>query len=177
MNTVIKLPVHLYKRLEHHAQGFDTPVNVIERILNHYEGIEDTNSEVGSTPPETLKRVAGNKRDNTKYKFNGGIFGKGKLVLAVIKEYVASNPDVSYDTLLEVFPAGLQGTSGVFDTLDKANEIYQRTGHKRHYIDAESILQLSDCDVAVSNQWGAANINNIITVAQELGFDILPANR
>ena len=37
MSQVIRIPKHLYKRLESHARGFDTPAGVIERILDFYE--------------------------------------------------------------------------------------------------------------------------------------------
>ena len=37
MSQVIRISDDLYKRLESHASGFDTPSNVIETILNAYE--------------------------------------------------------------------------------------------------------------------------------------------
>jgi hypothetical protein len=37
MSQVVRIPANIYSRLERHARGFDTPVNVIERLLNHYE--------------------------------------------------------------------------------------------------------------------------------------------
>ena len=37
MSQVIRISDELYKRLEAHASGFDTPSNVIETILNAYE--------------------------------------------------------------------------------------------------------------------------------------------
>ena len=37
MSKVIRISDNLYKRLEAHASGFDTPSNVIEIILNFYE--------------------------------------------------------------------------------------------------------------------------------------------
>ena len=37
MSQVIRIPETLYQRLENHAHGFDTPANVIEKILNFYE--------------------------------------------------------------------------------------------------------------------------------------------
>ena len=37
MSQVIRIPESIYKRLESHAKGFDTPANVIERLLNFYE--------------------------------------------------------------------------------------------------------------------------------------------
>ena len=39
MSQVIRISDDLYKRLESHASGFDTPSNVIETILNAYEGV------------------------------------------------------------------------------------------------------------------------------------------
>ncbi|MGE0108836.1 MAG: hypothetical protein AB7S81_03595 [Bdellovibrionales bacterium] len=45
MSTVIRLPEKLYKRLEKYATGFDTPVQVIEKILNQIEGIENAQTE------------------------------------------------------------------------------------------------------------------------------------
>jgi len=38
MSQVIRIPESIYTRLSRHAKGFDTPANVIERLLNHYEG-------------------------------------------------------------------------------------------------------------------------------------------
>ena len=37
MSQVIRISESLYKRLESHAKGFDTPSSVLERVLNFYE--------------------------------------------------------------------------------------------------------------------------------------------
>ena len=37
MSKVIRIPNDLHQRLADYAEGFDTPANVIERILNQYE--------------------------------------------------------------------------------------------------------------------------------------------
>lgn len=37
MSQVIRISDELYRRLEAHASGFDTPSNVIETVLNSYE--------------------------------------------------------------------------------------------------------------------------------------------
>ncbi len=39
MSQVIRISDDLYRRLEAQALGFDTPSNVIERILDAYEGV------------------------------------------------------------------------------------------------------------------------------------------
>ena len=37
MSQVIRISESLYRRLESHAKGFDTPSSVLERVLNFYE--------------------------------------------------------------------------------------------------------------------------------------------
>lgn len=40
MSRVVRIPEKLFKRLEKYAEGFDSPVNVIEKLLNQIEGVE-----------------------------------------------------------------------------------------------------------------------------------------
>jgi len=44
MGKVIRISNELYNRLEVHASGFDSPANVIERILDAFEGITPSSS-------------------------------------------------------------------------------------------------------------------------------------
>ena len=44
MSQTIRIPANLYHRLSLHAKGFDTPANVIERLLNFYEEQNDIES-------------------------------------------------------------------------------------------------------------------------------------
>ncbi|MEP0073359.1 MAG: hypothetical protein ABJE79_11700 [Marinomonas sp.] len=37
MSQVIRITDELYERLKSHAEGFDTPASVVERVLNSYE--------------------------------------------------------------------------------------------------------------------------------------------
>jgi hypothetical protein len=37
MSQVIRIPQDLYQRLSFHSKGFETPANVIEKMLNFYE--------------------------------------------------------------------------------------------------------------------------------------------
>ena len=111
-------------------------------------------------------------KNTQKYIFNELELGKSRLVLEVIKFYVANHPGITFNQLTAKFPPNIQGKLGIFDTIDVANEIYTRTGHKRHYIKPEEQMKLADCTIAVSNQWGISNINNFIDNAKRLGFDI-----
>lgn len=111
--------------------------------------------------------------DRTKYIYNGKKHNKGRLVLEVIKDYVAENNSKSYFELKEIFPDHLQGSHGVFVTNDKALSILENTGYKRHYIKGDELIKLADGTViSVSTQWGIGNINNFIERAKELGIEI-----
>lgn len=165
MSQVIRIPSNIFKRLEKHASGFDTPANVIERLLNHYEGIEHTalsvKDEIGSP-----------KRSTSKYTFENNLYGKGRLVLAIVKTYVSNNPGASFDKLQGLFPKHLQGSNGVFSLYADAQDIYERTGHKRHFLKPDEIIKLSDCEIAVSTEWGKGNIDDFIEAAQSIGYEI-----
>ncbi|MBW4532558.1 MAG: hypothetical protein KME09_01340 [Pleurocapsa minor HA4230-MV1] len=116
------------------------------------------------------------KKDTQKYIFNELEFGKSRLVLEVIKSYVANHPEITFNQLASQFSPNIQGKSGTFTTIEKANEIYTKTGHKRHYIKPEEQLKLFDCTIAVSNQWGIGNINGFINNARKLGYKIKLVN-
>jgi hypothetical protein len=63
MSQVIRIPANIFTRLASHAKGFDTPINVIERLLNHYEGSGYTSTaEEHSNPSSGGKTKA---RQNT----------------------------------------------------------------------------------------------------------------
>lgn len=112
------------------------------------------------------------KKDTQKYIFNGLELGKSRLVLEVIKSYVANHPKITFNQLAFQFPLNMQGKLGTFATIEKANEIYTDTGHKRHYIKPEEQLKLFDYTIAVSNQWGRGNIDGFINNARKSSYKI-----
>ena len=111
-------------------------------------------------------------KDISKYRFDGNVLGKSRLVLAVLKRHVETHQGLTFSKLLNDFPKHCQGSLGVFAALDVANEIYTRTGRKRHFVDADEIIQLSDGVIAVCNQWGAGNIKHFLARVKELGYEI-----
>jgi hypothetical protein len=165
MSQVIRVSDEIFARLENHAVGFDTPESVIERMLNQYEGVE-----VSTAKPFAVKSMPA--RDMTKYAFNNHDYGKGRLVLAVVRQYVADNRGISFDQLLEVFPKKLQGSIGVFSDHDEVVKIYSRKNHKRHFFKTEDLIQLSNRQIAVCTEWGIGNISQFIQVAQSLSYEI-----
>jgi predicted CopG family antitoxin len=98
MSKVIRISDNLYKRLEAHASGFDTPSNVIEIILNAYESnysdsdaSHNTGSQASSEPEnnhssyseenvinihDEIKKLAPNLNENFK---DGDLYYAGNV--------------------------------------------------------------------------------------------------
>lgn len=112
-------------------------------------------------------------RDFSKFIFNAEEFNKGRLVNAVVKHYVELHPNITYSELKKVFPDNIQGSFGVFDLKDNAEDIFNRWGHKRHYIKADEVIKLSDATIATCNQWNPMNISQLIDRCKELGLVVL----
>ena len=66
-------------------------------------------------PQETFIEERPAQRDKTRYMFNGNVYLKNKLVLAVIKDYVSKNQTITCNELKTVFDKSLQGSIGVVE--------------------------------------------------------------
>ena len=153
--------------LEKGYQYSDIPIAGI--VLNRFRTAEN-NIMVVSDTYFTYKYSA---KDKSKFRFKGKVYNKGRLVHAVIQQYVEDNPTISYNELLQVFPNNLQGSQGVFKTLSKAEQIYQDSGRKRHYLKPAEVIILGDGEkIATSTQWGIGNINGFIEKAVDIGYKI-----
>jgi len=108
-----------------------------------------------------------------KYIFNDTQLSIARLVLAIVKSYVNSNPEISYNELLDVFPPAVQGgLLGVFVKYEDAKEHANRTNNPKHFLSDDDIIELSDFTIAVTTHWGMANIEGFIAVATLLGYSI-----
>lgn len=114
-------------------------------------------------------------RDTSKYEFNGKMFGKGRLVLEVIKQHIENNPSISFSELEKQFPKKTQGSRGVFSTSEEANDILIRES-RRNFLKPDELIMLSDSTIAVSTEWGIGNIGNFIKKARTLGYEIKAFN-
>lgn len=108
-------------------------------------------------------------RDTSKYLFNGESLGKGRLVLAVVKRHCEQNPNITFSQLEQIFPKNCQGSSGVFTTLENANNVLTSSGRKRHFLNTDELIQIEGATIAVSSQWGIGNIDNFISCASKAG--------
>ena len=113
-----------------------------------------------------------NKKDTTRYMFNGNVYLKNRLVLAVVKEYVKLNAPLTINELKNVFPRTLQGSIGVVEDSKYASTRYDYG--KRFFTREGEVLHLSDGEAFVCTQWGIGNIENFIRKAEQIGFKITP---
>lgn len=116
-------------------------------------------------------------RDFSKFEFKGEIYNKARLVNKVVRTFVEENPTISYAELEKKFPQSLQGSIGVFDTKENAQEIFDRTGHKRHYLKSDELIKLSDSIIATSNQWGLGNITHFVNHVNNMNNDYRIENK
>ena len=129
---------------------------------------EKTSSEV--FPKETFVEERPVQRDKTRYMFNGNVYLKNKLVLAVLKDYVSKNQTITCNELKTVFDKSLQGSIGVveYENIAKQRKDYQ----VRFFEKEDEILRLIDGNMFVCSQWGVLNISNFIKRAEQLGYEI-----
>lgn len=102
--------------------------------------------------------------------FNGNVYLKNKLVLAVVKDYVANNRSITCNELKTVFDKSLQGSIGVVENENVAE--LRRDYQVRFFIKDNDILHLVDGNMLVCSQWGILNISNFIKRAEQLGYKI-----
>lgn len=125
---------------------------------------------------DTFFKYSYSSKDYSKFKFKGIQYNKLRLVNAVIKAFVAENQGLSYAELEKKIPQSLQGTMGIFKTVGQAQEIYNKTTYKRHYLKPEELINLSDSTIATCTQWGVGNIENFIKHINQLGKEWIIEN-
>jgi hypothetical protein len=153
-------------------KGYVAPDSVPIAALTLARYTDDNNVYVVT---DTFFRNVSRTFDMTKYDFNGKVYGKNRLVLATIKKYVEDHPESTFSALEKAFPRNLQGGWGCFDTVDEAQGILASSGHRRHFLKPEEIVDLADARIAVCDQWGIGNIGRFLEAARKLGFRIKEA--
>ena len=123
--------------------------------------------------PDSPKR----EYDHTEYSIDGvDFFKKNSFVQALVREYVHQHPELTYAELEQIFPAELQGSFGVIQTLDYIRA--KNYNGRRYYTENDKVLRSSDGIMfAVSTQWSKNNLPRIIKLAKELGFSVLSSEK
>lgn len=141
----------------------DTDIPIAALTINRYKG-EDGNIYV-ITDTYFVERVK--NRDYTKYIFKGQKYGKNRLVLTVIKDFVENNPTTNYRELERKFPQSLQSRE-TFTTEIKAKQKSDR----RNFIEPDELITLADETIAISTQWGLTNIKAFIEHCKSMNIEI-----
>lgn len=123
--------------------------------------------------PYTWDELKSGSRDRTKYSFEGGeLLSKRRFVLEVVKYYVRCHPQISYESLIRVFPATLNSnkTNGV---VKRYNDVAKQVAlnpdvRNRFFMKGDEIIVLSNgLKVVVHNQWGD-DFDKFLKVAESL---------
>lgn len=134
----------------------------VERRSDSEELLENLLSAVRKERPQS--------RDKTRYMFNGNVYLKNRLVLAVVKDYVAKNKGIACSQLKTVFDKSLQGSIGVVESESVARQ--RKDYNVRFFAKDDEILRLIDGNMVVCSQWGVLNIANFTKRAEQLGYQI-----
>lgn len=165
MNRVIELEKRVAK-LEVEREESQKGITAEESAAKGYE--YDFDSKKGAS----CENVEIQRRDSTKYIFNGVLYKKNRLVLAVVQKYVQDRRgNITCDDLKAVFPKYLQGSLGVVEKKEIACQ--RGVDYERRYFTApQEVIKLLDGEMYVCSQWGIFNLPQFLTGAEQLGFDI-----
>lgn len=155
-------------------QRLEKQVMELQMALENEQKVDSasiTGNDICSKPiqPNSYSDSAIKRRDTTKYLFNGAVYSKNRLVLAVVKDFAEKN-QVSFRELAEVFHPSLQGSIGVIERIEVAK---CRKDYQIRFFTAENeMIVLTDGCAYVCNQWGILNIPRFLSQAKALGYQI-----
>ena len=116
--------------------------------------------------PKTSKETGRNYgRNFNRFVLNGQSYQKGKLVHAIVADYVKEK-NATLTELKSVFADKLNKSYGVFQEINVAKEKPGR------YFTNKSITLSGGKRIAVCNQWTTENIQPVLAVAKSLGYKI-----
>ena len=145
-------------------------LNRIVKLEKEVELLKKKKTSSEMLPNETLVEERPVQRDKTRYMFNGNVYLKNKLVLAVVRDYISKNQAITCNELKTIFDKSLQGSIGVveYEHIAKQRKDYQ----VRFFEKEDEILRFIDGNMFVCSQWGVLNISNFIKRAEQLGYKI-----
>ncbi len=90
-------------------------LNRIVKLEKEVELLKKEKTQSEEIPKETFIEERPVQRDKTRYMFNGNVYLKNKLVLAIVKDYVLKNQAITCNELKMIFDKSLQGSIGVVE--------------------------------------------------------------
>lgn len=152
------------------AGGFDSMPSkfVTERVRGG-----DSSERVKKPLPPSKKKDKTAKFDKVEqstFEFNGESYGKGPLVLAVVRFHAEKNKKITHEQMKAAFPDSLLRGYGIFTTRAKADELCKT--RKRYFVKDDQVVKLSDETIAICNQFTSDNIGAFLNQAKLLGYTI-----
>lgn len=149
-----------------HAMGISAEERKIldEFIAKNRKLLSEVLGELEGIDPAALEKVTSSLKDDSRYEFEKNEYGKGQLVLAVVKQYVIDNPMVTCTDLQVAFPKNLQGSKGVLSLATDVKDTDKGIGGKKRYFTRanEIVVLASGEQVLVCREWGISNIDKFI---------------
>lgn len=136
------------------------------KLLRMYKLVEDLKN-VGTQIPVTASSM---KQSSPKpsYTYNGKTYNQRDLCLAVIKDYVNQNRNITIDQLKQTW-----NFKGMRRAILDAKELKQnQRTRKDYFLDNNDLLKLSDGIAVVSTQWTGDLVDEFIKIAKKEGFTI-----
>lgn len=156
-----------YKELQQQVKELEKRIDFLSIQMSRMMFKSEASSTAVSTTCRSLS-----KRDVTKYKFKGKLYCKRRIAYVCVMTYIQENNIKEYNDVIKVFPDYLQGSLGVVKPIELAEKY--ANAHRRYYFADDDIIYLSGRQYVVCSQWEKKNIHRILSVAQELGYDIMP---
>ena len=111
--------------------------------------------------------------DYTQYLLNGkGSYGKGRLSLEIVKQFVQDNPNLTYNRLKETIPLPIWS----MDEIQLWKQTTKDQHKDRRWFEEKNDLMISYDGIifAFTNQIGSGNIDKIIDFGRKQGYSIEP---
>ena len=112
-------------------------------------------------------------RDNSRYTFNGEKnLPKGKLALAICKQYVKDNPKTTLAKMQEVLKSkDIQPRYGVIEEISKAKK-HTINNRERFFFKETDVIKVGNQKAVVTNQWALFTLTPLLKIAKEIGYKV-----
>ena len=171
----------LFKALSEFASQCRVDLGIADR---------DVEEELVSIAVETISNTGKKGRDYSKVTFDGKEYPKNRYIWEVLNNFVKENPNTDLISFESIFPrdggeefksAGIK-KSGTYETwklYDEAQEVFDRTGHKRFHVcskgkdykvDKDMVLKLIDAEICISSQWASDQMDPFVKRMQSKGI-------
>lgn len=166
------------KRLEDKVLKLETEKNDNEESNILYSVPNKNNDILSNYGMINTQRYGYGKKDKTKYLFNGKMYPKNRLVLAVVKKYMSEHPNTTMNQLKNIFSYEIIGnfSYGVVKPVEEAKK-WINNYELRYFTEPDEIIHTADGEMYCCTQWTIDSIKRFIERTEQLGFEIEPIER